>query len=358
MPCGLLASLPPLLFVGGALTREPAIAAAAPGSGPHGWDVYRRLDLRGPGEEDSIWFTREGAYPVASLMSGMDGFYPAWGTELAQASGVGYFTAVSRSGAATAGQDWTFVDVAGDGKLVGVAHTMLGGVPGSRGDLEGDERAYVDGARTPQLHGTGTEDFYESGWYFHTGMYAGPFTGNPAYENGVSACQYRCDAADRRPHGYAESGTAEQRSLTSAYEGDVTVTGETRACPGPITFQLAPDPGNAGVRLRCTSGRRATRRARVRGDGADVGEWLQPVGNQTARWLDDTHALPAALTSGKRAVTVALELQAGAPAWSAARYAADILVTLFTDVTPPRGPPRPLPEAAATSSISPGRAPG
>ncbi len=32
--------------------------------------------------------------------------------------------------------------------------------------LEGDERVFVDGQESPHIYGTGTEDFYESGWYF------------------------------------------------------------------------------------------------------------------------------------------------------------------------------------------------
>ncbi|HYO52263.1 DUF2961 domain-containing protein [Archangium sp.] len=41
-----------------------------------------------------------------------------------------------------------------------------------RGGLEGDERVHVDGSLTPQLYGTGTEDFYESGWYFSRGTFS------------------------------------------------------------------------------------------------------------------------------------------------------------------------------------------
>ena len=36
--------------------------------------------------------------------------------------------------------------------------------------LEGDERIFIDGKLTPELYGTGTEDFYESGWYFRGGI--------------------------------------------------------------------------------------------------------------------------------------------------------------------------------------------
>jgi hypothetical protein len=45
---------------------------------------------------------------------------------------------------------------------------MRGLIPtGNTADfLEGDERVFVDGQESPHIYGTGTEDFYESGWYF------------------------------------------------------------------------------------------------------------------------------------------------------------------------------------------------
>jgi len=36
--------------------------------------------------------------------------------------------------------------------------------------LEGDERVFIDGQQSPVIYGTGTEDFYESGWFFRGGV--------------------------------------------------------------------------------------------------------------------------------------------------------------------------------------------
>ena len=41
--------------------------------------------------------------------------------------------------------------------------------------LEGDEIYTVDGERRGK--GTGTEDYFNSGWYLDEGTYAGPYTG-------------------------------------------------------------------------------------------------------------------------------------------------------------------------------------
>ena len=60
--------------------------------------------------------------------------------------------------------DWNFVDVTGQGVLVGDAWTVLNRTAGWWG--EGDEKIYVDseydGAKFPGIFGTGTEDYY--GW--------------------------------------------------------------------------------------------------------------------------------------------------------------------------------------------------
>ncbi|MDI1475126.1 DUF2961 domain-containing protein [Polyangium sp. y55x31] len=50
---------------------------------------------------------------------------------------------------------------------------------GNRGDrqyLEGDEMIRTDGMRSPAQHGTGTEDYYNGGWYF-LGAHANPLSG-------------------------------------------------------------------------------------------------------------------------------------------------------------------------------------
>nr|WP_279581293.1 glycoside hydrolase family 172 protein [Fodinicola feengrottensis] len=104
---------------------------------------------------------------------------PQWTTALADGS-AGYFTARSTYGATTPGQDWLFADEGGHGKFVGVSESMRGTQGGGRGYLEGDERVYVDNSQSPQLYGTGTEDYYEGGWYFRNGVqYSDAFTGQP-----------------------------------------------------------------------------------------------------------------------------------------------------------------------------------
>jgi hypothetical protein len=79
--------------------------------------------------------------------------------------------------------------VHGRGTFAGVTQTMRSGVTLY---MEGDERAYVDGRRRPAFHGTGTEDFYEGGWYFTAGfrtrLFTLPFAGFTRLLDPSSGC--------------------------------------------------------------------------------------------------------------------------------------------------------------------------
>jgi hypothetical protein len=73
--------------------------------------------------------------------------------------------------------------ISGYGKLVGAVLTIIGEDPENRRILEGDDRIFIDGAATPQIHGTGTEDFFNGGWYYNRGPFTLDLHGHPAYRN-------------------------------------------------------------------------------------------------------------------------------------------------------------------------------
>ncbi|MGC4863743.1 DUF2961 domain-containing protein [Micromonospora sp. DT41] len=320
-----------------------------------------------------------------------------WTSRLAADGSAGYFTTQSRRAETVGGNDWIVADQSGRGRFVGVSQTMRGHIIGgnTRNYLEGDERVYVDGSPTPQIHGTGTEDFYESGWYFNRGEYSGVFTGNTAHLVRGGGCADECDAAyrlmigdavaygsalrfgiehgpandmpaeyastaflytqrtvttrrtdtvvtgdaaSRAAHAYTDS-SATQTALTASFEGDddnVPQTAQVRATTAPVRFQLAVDLTNQGVRLRRHSDQSGGyQQAAVSVDGVPAGVWLQPLGNDRQRWLADDFVLPAALTAGRSTVTVQLTPAAGAPPWTAVRYQADSMVPPFADTTAP-----------------------
>ena len=312
-----------------------------------------------------------------------------WDTDAERAQGLaegelGYFHAESRDGNTVDGEDWVFLDAEGTGKFVGVNHTMRGQIQTGniRNYLEGDERVYVDGSRTPQLHGTGTEDFYQGGWYFNRAEFSAPLVGAPAMETGVFGCEYQCDGtyrlmlgdavsfssslrfgiehgpasneparysstafwyghpgqpslrstdaidvgdeASETEHAYTSDGTVSE--LTSSYEGDFDteqVTDTVEQAAGPISFEMAVDPANQGVRLRRTSDQtEAGQAVTVSVAGQDLGVWRQPLGNGTHRWLDDSFELPPSVTEQQERIAITLTPVDGSATWTAARYGA------------------------------------
>jgi len=65
--------------------------------------------------------------------------------------------------------------IEGPGKFVGVTQTLQG--VGDLWYLEGNEEFFVDGEAAPSILGTGTEDFYNGGWYWDSGPLALPLHG-------------------------------------------------------------------------------------------------------------------------------------------------------------------------------------
>jgi len=312
---------------------------------------------------------------------------------LGPAGNDGYFRATSAGGPTTPGKDYAFLHTASQGKFVGVTHTMVG--PTSRGYLEGDERVYVDGSRTPQIHGTGTEDFYEGGWYFDRGPFTDPVNGEPVHEGAGFGCPadtdctgtYRSMLTDSVPfassltfgiehggvddvqanyastaywygrdavaqntsdtldvgnpaseqaHGYTAANPGMVGTLTSTFEGNdgapQPVTHSLRATGAPVSFRLALNKHNQGVLLRRMSDQANPGQAAVvTVDGRPAGTWSEPLNNTDHRWLDDTFQLPTELTAGKDSITIGLAPTAGSPPWSAAGYTSLSLVRSFTD---------------------------
>ncbi|MGH3559013.1 MAG: glycoside hydrolase family 172 protein [Mycobacterium sp.] len=316
---------------------------------------------------------------------------PQWAPALASGR-AGYFTARSHAGPTMLGQDWLFADEQGHGKFVGVSHTIRGSrIKTSFSDdapyfLEGAERVYTDGSASPQWYGTGTEDFYEGGWYFKNGThFSDPLTGQPDQRTAAGGCADYCVAAYRlmladaigyhsairfgiehgkrnmvqpdysstaflytQPndtitpsddvyptdpvsrilHIYTDADAGEQM-LISTYEGSDDarpIAGLVRTTHAATTFDAQIRPDNHGVLLRRTSDQiNGYQSADVAVDGVPTGNWLEPRSNNSHRWLDDTHLVPESLTAGKDRITVTLTPVPDAPPWTASRYQIDTL---------------------------------
>ncbi len=91
---------------------------------------------------------------------------------------LGRFHARWRRETTIEGMNYTLLEARGRGHYVGSVVSMQGLKPFSYWFLEGDEMIYVDGEpHPPAYHGTGTEDYFNSGWYFNKGTFAAPFHG-------------------------------------------------------------------------------------------------------------------------------------------------------------------------------------
>lgn len=295
---------------------------------------------------------------------------------------IGYFKAQSRRDETNHGSDWKILNETGFGKVVGVSQTVRGRmtVGNTREYLEGDERVHTDGSLSPAWHGTGTEDFYEGGWYFREKVpFSTPFTGATAIQFGEHGCVNKCDSmvrtlvADAIPfsnqmefgieHGGTNSARAEyattafwyghtdrvksritdvvdvgdQRSesahdyagsgsiqmLQSSFEGDhdgVVVRDDLRSTKQPLTFSVKVDKKNSLVVLRRLSDQQqGYQQARVEVNGTDAGLWLEPLANGSKRWLEDTFMIPPSLTRGKSSLNIRL-VPVGDVAWTSAQY--------------------------------------
>ncbi len=100
--------------------------------------------------------TRQSGLPVALYAEVLTSDIPRRGNE-------GKFYAVWRREKPTIeGKPFTFIEATGRGKVVGSV-LQAQGDPYNMGFFEGDDQTIVDGKL--QIHGTGSEDFFNGGWY-------------------------------------------------------------------------------------------------------------------------------------------------------------------------------------------------
>ena len=88
-----------------------------------------------------------------------------------------YFHAQYRQTRTRSGEPVTILETNGRGHYVGTLISMQPERGSHLGYLEGDERILVDGEKAPSIIGTGTEDYFSSGWYYDTGEYSAPYHG-------------------------------------------------------------------------------------------------------------------------------------------------------------------------------------
>lgn len=330
---------------------------------------------------------------------------PDPGAGAALASGAaGYFHATYDAATPTSpGSGYPLLTASGTGKLVGVSVAMSTppGMPYGLENLQGNAMITLDGAPDPTYRGTGTEDFFQGGWYFENGPFTLPTQGSPqqwvgphyaahiaAYRlflsdaipfyNGIRAAlqvgpednlqaDYRsvafwygrsqptltrvdrllpADPANAAAHAFTAVGGAIAGPFTGVYPGIVpspplSATGESAAVS---TFTVHVPPANAGVELRAQldacPGHQA---AEVYVDGHDVGLWSEPGANCAEIWTTSRFLIPAALSRGASSLRIRL---VALPGPGAAAGTPPTWTAFAYDVLAWAAPGRPAPQAS------------
>lgn len=78
----------------------------------------------------------------------------------------------------TPGRDYLLAEIEGRGKIIGL---VLAVTDTHENFLEGDERIYVDGSRSPAIIGDATETYFNGSWYFCADAFACPLHGAPTF---------------------------------------------------------------------------------------------------------------------------------------------------------------------------------
>ncbi len=298
----------------------------------------------------------------------------------------GYFYAkANRNTFTNDGRDYLLLDEAGRGQMVGCVLSMRCTETNDVIDmryLEGDERITIDDSATPTIIGTGTEDYFNGGWYFNKGPFSLASHGAPylyQFHPGSNATlAYRFHLSDTIPfrshirfgieHGdcgryWDLSGTyssvvyyykkpdsalnlsseldvgnllsEQQYSYTAQsvapvtkvwyYSGDddnILITDSGRIAISSSSFSVPVAPSNRGVLLRRRTDQGvAPQSGEVFINEAHVGTWYLPdinFSNVNKRWNDSEFYIPWNYTAGKTNLNI--RISSGGDNWNEYRY--------------------------------------
>lgn len=302
---------------------------------------------------------------------------------------VGYFkTRFSQLQAeALDGQDLLVLDESGSGKFIGVVqslHSKLNQGQVDRWHLEGDEKVFVDGSESPVIHGTGTEDFYNGGWYFNQGLFTQPQSGYTAFQidnDFDSTAMYRFfthdaipfrshirftiehgalndvteqvwllayyyhqpreravlsdtldvgNAESEREHDYRIQNETWNDSSNYQYEGmlfNEFITEDGRAHNGSSAFMMKLESDNEGALLRRTFDQSIDNQAAdVYVNNKLVGTWYKAGSNGSHSWRDEDFFIPASYTEGKSSIRIKLAYTGNSAGWTEYRYSLYTLI--------------------------------
>jgi hypothetical protein len=158
-----------------------------------------------------------------------------------------------RENPTTNGQPYTFLDTGGRGHLVGVVLQAQGLESGKTLFFEGDDQTTIDGELV--IHGTGSEDFFNGGWYDIPDRWekrlSFPLSGCLAYEKNLGRTgAYRLFLGDAYPYRQSLKQTiehsGERNEIPTDYSSVTYFYSEQRPSadltPPPLKDRAVNDP--------------------------------------------------------------------------------------------------------------------
>ncbi len=235
--------------------------------------------------------------------------------------------------------------------------------------LEGDERFYTEGAASPFITGTGTEDYFNCGFHYMYGHVIMPFHGftinyfqlraqyrwhildpipfysrarfgfehgpvNYAPANYYSTAFYYLNpqktavysdsldigSSDEYSHTYSIKVSSSPKELESSYTGEkshVLLKKTGRYHNSESSFNMKILPENSGVFLmRTLDYGNLNQEADVYVDGEFAGKWLNAGSNTFSRWRDDIFIISPAHTYGKSEINIKIDARKSPSPWS------------------------------------------
>lgn len=119
---------------------------------------------------------------MESLPENTGRFHAWYNKELTEAAQEQWTTTGTRGKNKLGEGNYLIADIKGKGHFVGVNYYVHSPSPGWYG--EGDDMIFIDGATEPTLHGTGTEDYFNTSWC-PKAIYAHPYYGYARVNNDI-----------------------------------------------------------------------------------------------------------------------------------------------------------------------------
>lgn len=292
----------------------------------------------------------------------------------------GYFKALYNKEHPISGRkDYTILETKGRGHFVGT--TLTAGGQGMK-TWEGDERIYIDGSATPQLHGSGAEDYFNGAWYFKHGYFSLPTHGytakttetinnqkilhlncyrfhisdyipfNSSIKVGIEhgnhnrvtgyyssvAYYYAVDKPNlslidelnigdkdsEQKHKYTAADSKALQKVKSTYIGEKEyqkVYDNGVIVNKNSQFQITLNPNNQGVRVRRKLYyTKSTQEANIWVDDKLVGTWYTTPNPLLANWLETEYEIPAKYTAGKDSLLIKIEPTSPGKNWNEFHY--------------------------------------